>query len=189
MIIALIATRVIISNYAMRDFKTRFNYLLLGLRALFFLFFVALFLGLIFYAAPKIIRSDDFGIRLFIGLLAALFIAIFLPYRFGKLLLTQRNVLSFKNGDLILTDAILNKRIVISKKEIKGFSLSKYPTKVWDFHELIVYLANGNKIELPQFLYWNFKELRPAFEENGLSFLGYERFRWKFFDSRYYQFD
>ena len=173
----------------MRDFKTKYNYLVFGLRLLFFLFSIALFLGFIFYAAPKVIQREDFGIKLFIGLLAALFLAIFLPYRFGKLLLTQRNILAFEDGCLIVTDAILKKQYVVSNYEIKGFSLSKYPTKIWDFDEVVIYLNNGNKMELPQFLYWNFKDIKPAFDDNDVMFLGHEPFRWKFLDSRHYQFD
>lgn len=88
-----------------------------------------------------------------------------------------------------MTDAITKKANTISKAEVKGFSLSKYPTKMWDFDEVILHLKNSDKIELPQFLYWNFKEIKPSLGANGVTFLGPEPFRWKFLDSRHYQFD
>lgn len=95
----------------------------------------------------------------------------------------------FEGGNLKVIDAVSKKQHVISKAAIKGFSLSKYPTRIWNFDEVIIYLSNGNKIELPQYLYWNFKEIKPAFESNGIPFLGFERFRWKFLDSRHYEFE
>ena len=122
-------------------------------------------------------------------MLAATFLVIFLCYRFLKLLRTQRKILSFENNYLKVIDAIFKSERLIDKSEIKGFSLTTYPTKVWDFKEILIYLTTGEKIELPQFLYTNFKDIKSEFERKGLKFLGHERFRWKFLDSRYYQFD
>ena len=173
----------------MENFRTKYNYLIFGLRVVFFLFFAGLLFVFLFYAAPRMLQDKSFDFKTFIGLLAGLFLFLFLPYRFGKLLVTQRDVLSFENEEFQLIDAITGKKHSISVHELKGFSMTKYPTKVWDFKEIILYFNNGRKIELPQFLYLNFREIKPAFESNGLRFLGIEPFRWKFLDSRHYHFD
>ena len=47
----------------------------------------------------------------------------------------------------------------------------------------------GEKIELPQFLFFNFKNLAPSLQENGITFLGEEPYIWKWVDSRVYKFD
>lgn len=122
-------------------------------------------------------------------MLAVAFLLIFSCYRFLKLLRTQRNILIFEKNHLKIIDAVFKTERAIHTSEIKGFSLTTYPTKGWDFKEILIYLSNGEKIELPQFLYWNFKDIKPGLELNGLRFLGFEKFRWKFFDSRHYEFD
>ena len=173
----------------MRDFKTKYNYLIAALRVIFLLFFIVLFVGFCFYAAPNLFQSDQPLYRKIIGIPLGAFLLLFLIYRFVKILSTQRNVFHFEGTDLILTDAITKNRRVIPKSEIKGFSLTNYPTKAWNFKEILIYCHSGTKLELPQFLYLNFKEIKPYFEANNLTFLGFEPFRWKFLDSRHYQFD
>jgi len=175
--------------YTMGTFTTKYNYLILGLRSIFFLFFVGLFVGFFAYSVPKFIDEREFSFKMIVGMVAATFLVMFLCYRFLKLLRTQRKVLVFENDHLKVTYAIFKTERIIHKSEIKGFSLTTYPTKVWNFKEILIYLTNGEKIELPQFLYWNFKDFKSGLESNELKFLGFERFRWKFLDSRYYQFD
>lgn len=173
----------------LEDFKIKYNYFIFGLRLLFFLFFLTLLFSFIFFAGPQISTGGNLNFKLFIGLLAGLFLAFFLAYRFGKLLLTQRIVIKLQNGKLIKSDALLKKEDMISVEDIKGFSLTTYPTKVWDFKEITIYLNNGDKIELPQFLYWNFKDIKKTLELNNIKFLGTEPFRWRFLDRRHYHFE
>lgn len=173
----------------MEDFKPKYNFIILVLRLFFLLLFIGLFAGFCWYTAPNLLQSDQPLYRKVIGIPLGALLLLFLIYRFVKILSTQRNVFHFEDGDLILTDAITKNRKAIRKSEIKGFSLSNYPTKAWNFKEIIIYCHSGTKIELPQFLYLNFKEIKPYFEDNNLTFLGFEPFQWKFLDSRYYQFD
>lgn len=173
----------------MDNFTTKYNYLVFGLRLIMFLFLLGTLCGFIFYVMPKLAKEPEISIKIIIGSFAGLFLTIFLPYRFGKAILTQRNILTLNDDALVVNDALWKKEYVIEKSRIKGFSVSTYPTRFWDFKEIIVYFHNGDKMELPQFLYWNFKDISPTFTANNLVFLGNERFRWKFFDSRYYQFD
>jgi hypothetical protein len=173
----------------METFATKYNYLIFGLRSLFFLFFVGLLIGFFAYSVPKFINERAFSFKLIVGMLAATFLVVFLCYRFLKLLVTQRKILVFEDEHLKIIDAIFRSERTIHKSEIKGFSLTSYPTKMWDFKEILIYLSNGEKIELPQFLYWNFKAIKSGLELNRLKFLGFEKFRWKFLDSRYYEFD
>ena len=173
----------------MKSFKTRFNYLLFAIRGLAFLFFLAFLFIFIFLIIPGLIESGNPS-KKFIAIPLGLLLVIYFIYRFGKLLSSQRSIASIDNkGTILLKDALTGKRNMLHASDIKGFSMSKYPTKFSDFKEIILYLKNGKKIEMPQFLYWNFKEIKPAFEENGLKFLGHEPYTWKFFDSRHYHFD
>ena len=173
----------------MTTFRTKYNYLILALRFAFILFFIALFIGFCLYAAPKLLQSEQPLYRKFIGIPLGTFLLLFLIYRFAKILSTQRNTFHFEGSDLILTDAITKRRKIIPKSQIKGFSLTNYPTKAWNFKEILIYFHSGTKIELPQFLYLNFKEMKQYFEDNDLTFLVFELLIWKFLDSRHYQFD
>ena len=114
---------------------------------------------------------------------------LFLVYRFGKILLTERNELIFESGQLSLKDAITGKKNEIDKGEIKGYSTTIYQTKVWNFKSLILYLNNGDKLEFPQFLYWNFEDISQSFSDNSIQYLGHEPYRWKWFDTRHYLYD
>jgi hypothetical protein len=90
---------------------------------------------------------------------------------------------------MLIKDALTGKQKQLKLSHIKGFSITKYPTRLRDFDEIILYLKNRKKIEMPQFLYWNFKDIQRGFQENGLRFLGHEPYTSNFFDSRHYHFD
>ena len=172
----------------MNDFKSEYNYLIFGLRCLFLILCVGLFFVFIFKAAPSFWTNNKSSFKV-VGLFAGLFLTVFLPYRLTKLLLTERSNIILQGGQLILNDAITSKDNSIDKSDLKGFSTSIYQTKAWDFKTIILYLNNGDKLEFPQFLYWNFKEIKPTLEDNGIIYLGDEPYRWKWFDTRHYQFD
>ena len=89
----------------------------------------------------------------------------------------------------MITDLILFKRRVLRREDIKGFSLSEYPLRGINFKSILLYLYNGQKVELPQFLFLNFKQLTRSLQESGIKFLGEEPYIWKWIDSRYYKFD
>ncbi len=80
-------------------------------------------------------------------------------------------------------------KTAISKKEILGFSTSEIPYKIGNFKEILIYLKNGDKIDLMQFAYFNFKKIEPALIDKRYDFLGYEPYIWKWVNSRVYKFD
>lgn len=173
----------------MTYFKTKFNYIIFGLRLIFFLFFVVLFFVLLYKVIPKLSSDTTIDFKIVIGLFAALFLFTFLPYRFGKLLIRERNDIILSDNCLVLKDSVTGKEKLYDIGVIKGFSTTIYKTRIWDFKEIIFYFNNGDKLHFPQFLYWNFKDIKPSLIDNGIKYLGHEPYRWKWFDTRHYLFD
>lgn len=150
---------------------------------------MALSFIIIFNAVPSFWTENVLGVKLVFGIIAGVFLAFYFPYHLAKLLLTQRKNIVFQSGQLILKDAVSFTEILIDKSNLKGFSTSICQTNVWGFKTIIFYFVNGGKMEFPQFLYWNFKDIKPALEDNKISYLGHEPYRWKWFDTRHYFFD
>ena len=138
---------------------------------------------------PELLKSDNYSFKTWLGLSCGLFLFLILTYRFGKLVKTQRKNLIIQDKCVFIRDTVFNTEKVYNLYDIKGFSLTKYPTKIWTFKEIIIYMKNGDKIELPQFLYLNFKDFKDAFEICGLEYLGFEEYSWKFLDSRHYKYE
>jgi hypothetical protein len=69
---------------------------------------------------------------------------------------------------IIVKDVLLRKKQTFSKKDIKGYALSKYPTKLWTYKMIVLHFKNENKFELPQFLYVNFSNIQNELEAFGL---------------------
>jgi hypothetical protein len=113
----------------------------------------------------------------------------FVNAKFIRPIWTERFGIRIEPDSLIITDHLLFKRRVLRGNDIKGFSLSEYPLRGMKVKSILLYLSNGEKIELPQFLFFNFKNLAPSLQENGITFLGEEPYIWKWVDSRVYKFD
>lgn len=77
----------------------------------------------------------------------------------------------------------------IKKHDIKGFSSSTVPYRIWNFHQIIIYLNDGSKINIMQFAYFNFKDIKPTLVGKNYNYLGHEPYIWKWPDSRVYAFD
>ncbi len=169
-------------------FYTKINYLVILGRALFSIFFLLLSLTIILNF-PDFIEVENSNFGFIIGTILFLFVVLFLFYRFGKSFLHESNVLIFENNGVTKKNLILRKSVILRFTEIKGFSTSNYPTKIWNYKSIIIYLRSGEKIEIPQFLYFNFKDISFELEKAGIKRFGHEKFRWKFFDSRYYDFE
>lgn len=169
-------------------FKAKFNYLIFWLRLFFGIFTLCVFVVFIL-VSPELFKSFERGLKFYIGFLAGLFLYTYLPYRFFKMAYLQRESL-FIYEDYIQIDKILSKTLEdIPLIDFKGYSISRYPTKLWNFKEVILYLKNGKKIEIPQFLYINFKDFLEALQKSKLTHLGYEPYKWKFPDGRKFLFD
>ena len=169
-------------------FHTKINYLVILGRFLCSIFFLLFSLAIILKFSD-FIDVENSNLKFTLGTILFLFLMLFFTYRFGKSFLYDSNVLIFENNRVIKKNIILRKSVIIRFTEIKGFSTSNYPTKIWNWKSIIIYLGNGEKIEIPQFLYFNFKNISLELEKAGIISLGHEKFRWKFFDSRYYDFE
>lgn len=171
----------------MYSFKTKYNYFIFVLRLLVTIFLISFSIGFISEQVHSFLTKNFISIMVIV--IVIICFAIYLPYRCIRALLKQRNNIMFKDGKIFLRDALAQKEIFIEKPTLKGFSTSIYSTNIWSFKTIIFYFNNGDKLEFPQFIYWNFKDLKPKLIENGISYLGDEPYRWKWFDRRYYMFD
>jgi hypothetical protein len=124
------------------------------------------------------------GITIAYGLLL-----LYLHVKYIRAIWTERFGLRIDGDTLTLTDNLLFKRLTLQHTAIKGFSLSEYPLRGLKVKSILLYLSSGQKIELPQFMFFNFKHLSPALEQAGIAFLGEEPFIWKWPDSRAYKYD
>ena len=72
--------------------------------------------------------------------------------------------------------------------KIKGYSSSYYGYKN-DIKCLIIYLKDKRHINMPRYMYFNYRDIEPALQQLNLPFLGNELFVGKYVISRAYQFD
>ena len=77
----------------------------------------------------------------------------------------------------------------IYKDNIKGFSTSKVPYRIWNFKQIIIYLKDGTKINIMQFAYFNFNKIELTLVEKKYNYLGHEKYIWKWVNRRVYKYD
>ncbi|MDF2189230.1 hypothetical protein [Paraflavitalea sp. CAU 1676] len=172
----------------MADFKSKYVYAVFVLRLLLLLALVGAISLFIFIGIPSLTRKHS-GIKA-LGLVAfGLLLFSYLIFILGKSTLTQRYSLVITGKQPMLKDNILGRQIPLDEN-FKGFSLSSYGDRraIYDFKTLIFYFSDGRMIELPQFLYTNFKDIQPALASHAVKFLGEEPYRWKNLISRRYHF-
>lgn len=156
----------------MPDFKSKFLYLILGIRIIMFLSTLAMVCMFLFLGAPSIWGRYSNGKAMLIISIGILLFT-YLSISVGSSLLTQRFNLIIKDKKTSVTD------------NIKGFSISAYSTITATksiagyFRTTIIYFKTGEVIEFPQFLYWNYKFIALALDDNNVDFLGREPFIWK----------
>lgn len=114
---------------------------------------------------------------------------LFINVKIIRAIWTERFGIRIEPDSLIITDHLLFKRRVLRGDDIKGFSLSEYPLRGMKVKSILLYLSTGEKIEFPQFMFFNFKSLAPSLQESGITFLGEEPYIWKWVDSRVYKYD
>ena len=168
-------------------FKTNFNYVILILRFFSLLFFGALSAGMI-YVIILNLKSDDYLATIFFGMLFTS-LMIYFTYLFIIAIIKQSYNFTFEEGSIYKISVLSRKKELLKITEIKGFSTSEYPLKIWNFKSIILYFQNGKKIELPQFLYFNFKEIENKLIENSIRKFGHEKHKWKSITSRHYEFE
>lgn len=171
----------------MRSFKTRFNYLILVGRFILMLFFGTLSVFLMYLIIEKLKLQGYSNEVLPLALFN--FILLYLTYHFIVIIYNQSYNFEIEEHKIFKISIFSGKKELLKTDQIKGFSTSIYPIKVWNFKSIILYLKNGKKLEMPQFLYFNFNEIENKLIENSVTKLGHEKYKWKFFDSRHYEFE
>lgn len=171
-----------------RIIRGKYNYLVLFFRFL-ILIGSCIYLYVLLEIIPDYWQENRNYLVKAIGILAGFLLAYILINRMIRFLNYQRYNFFLYNDRITMKNVISGKETDILIQEIKGYSLSNYPTKIRDFKEIIIYLKNGKKIELPQFLFFNFKDLMQSLNMSDINFLGHENFKWKFLDSRVYQYE
>lgn len=161
------------------DFKSKFVYPVFVLRLLLFVSIATGFFLFIFIGIPSLTKQHS--LLKAIGLISlGIILFAYLFFMLGMPLFTQRYNLIIQNGQVTLHDIFFGKHIKIDQS-FKGFSLSNYSNRgLGSFVKtLIFYFHSGQKIEFPQFLYLNFKDIQPSLIDNSITYLGEEPFKWK----------
>ncbi|MEG0848310.1 MAG: hypothetical protein RSD71_00940 [Flavobacterium sp.] len=171
----------------MKLFKTQFNYLILVGRFILMLFFGTLSVFLMYLIIEKL-KLQSYSNEV-LQLVLFNFILMYLTYHFVVIICKQSYNFEIEESNIFKISIFSDKKELLKTDQIKGFSTSIYPIKVWNFKSIILYLKNGKKLELPQFLYFNFNEIENKLIENSVIKLGHEKYKWKFFDSRHYQYE
>jgi|SRR5690606_23581421 len=170
----------------MTNFKTYFNPLIAIGRLAFSVFFG----GLTFFLIYLLFR--DFktnGLKEYITIIlgVTIFGAIFQMF-FKALVTTSKNYL-ITDQTIEEFNVLTLKTKTIHKEDIKGFSTSKVPYRIWDFKQVIIYLKDGTKIDIMQFAYFNFKKIKSTLVDKRYNYLGHESYIWKWVNSRVYKYD
>ena len=168
------------------SFKTYFNPLV-PLMCIAFIVLIIFAFTLIFdelYFSKKFHSVEDhfkliFGF-LFFGMISWIFAR--------QLLRTTKTYLFTNNGIQEYNYLTFSSRY-IQRNDIKGFRSSSISYKLMPFKQVIIYLNDGTKLDLMQFNFFNFKCIKQALIDLQYTYLGYESYKWKWFDDRYYRFD
>ena len=108
---------------------------------------------------------------------------------FARQLLRTTKTYLFTNNGIQEYNYLTFSSRYIQRNDIKGFSSSSIPYKLTPFKQVIIYLNDGTKLDLMQFNFFNFKRIKQALIDLQYTYLGYESYKWKWFDDRYYRFD
>ncbi|WP_348082397.1 hypothetical protein [Mucilaginibacter sp.] len=107
--------------------------------------------------------------------------------QFNQIVVTLRFGIVITEKEIILKDYLIWRETNITT-QIKGYSSSYYGYKN-DIKCLIIYLKDNRHINMPRYMYFNYKDIEPAFQQLKLPFLGNELFVGKYIISRAYRFD
>jgi len=170
----------------MNDFKTYFNPFVAIGRLAFSIFFCGL-TCLLIYLMFRDFKINGLKQYLTILLGVTIFGTVFQIF-FKAFITTTKNYL-ITDKTIEEFNLLTFSRKTIYKDDIKGFSTSKVPYRIWNFKQIIIYLKDGTKISLMQFAYFNFKKIKPILVDKKYNYLGHEPYIWKWFDSRVYRYD
>src|SRR5690606_10659624 len=155
----------------MNEFKTYFNPLVPIGRLAFSIFFGGLTCFII-YLLFRDFKTNGIKEYLYMLLGATVFGAIF--QMFFKAFITRTKNYLITNQTIEEFNILTLKTKTIHKDDIKGFSTSKIPYRIWDFKQVIFYLKDGTKIDIMQFAYFNFRKIKPTLIDKKYNYLGDE---------------
>ncbi len=170
----------------MDDLKTYFNPLVPIGRLAFSIFFGGLTCYII-YLFFRDFKTNGFKEYFFIILGATVFAVVF--QMFYKALITTTKNYIITDQTIKEFNLLTQKTKTIYKDDIKGFSTSTVPYRIWNIKLVIIYLKDGTKIDIMQFAYFNFKKIKPALVDKKYKCLGHEPYIWKWVNSRIYKYD
>lgn len=170
----------------MDDFKTYFNPLVALGRIAFSFLFISIICLIIYFMVSgyKTVEIKEWFALLF-GVI--FFGAIFFMF-FQALITTTKNYI-IQDDTIKEFNALTFKTKIIDKIDVKGFSTSIVPYRIWNFQQIIIYLKDGSKIDIMQFAYFNFKYIKPTLIGKSYNYLGHEPYIWKWPNTRVYAFD
>ena len=170
----------------MEEFKTHFNPVIAVFRALFLLLIIGVICFFIFLLVTNSIEfsSHNIFVLLFFLVLCGSFFYIIL-----HALIKSTKSYRIKESGLDVYNIITLTLTSLDKNDIKGFSTSVVPYRIWNFKQITIYIKDGRKFELMQFEFFNFKKISESLIERNYEFLGQEPYIWKWFDSRVYKYE
>lgn len=158
---------------------TRFNFIVFFLRIIMIVAILAMFIAFVWLVSQRIKRDADQSFGVYITIIVGLALIPWTFWRYLIALRDQRHILSIGLLDISEKSIGRSNRRLLTSSDIAGYKMSDYPMRFWNFKCLVIYLKTGERWELPQFLYWNFRDIGPALEEIGVEFLGTEKYRFK----------
>ena len=172
----------------MNEFKPTFNFIIPIFRLLAIIIIGWFTAHFHFVILAKLINKGlDF--KTIISILIIELIVFMFGFSFIKGFLTQTRNFVFSNRGIEQINFLNFSKQHIQKSDILGYSTSDVRYRIKTFKQIIIYLRNGKKIEIIQFCYKNFRFIEVSLIHNEYHYFGYEPHKWKWFDSRYYQFE
>ena len=173
----------------MLNFKSKFIYPVYIARFLLFLALIVAAVLFVFVGIPSFFKQHSIIKSIGLSTLGFFLFSYMMIMSFLSLKLERYSIV-ITNEKAYLKDNVFGKKIFLNEN-FYGYSFSNYSSRHSgiDFRTLIFYFQDGKKIEMPQFLHLNFKEIHPALKGNKIHFLGNEPFKWKNLFRRQYFFE
>lgn len=169
----------------MKQFRTKFNYLVFAFLILMSFLLTAPLIYFIFRLAHLAVNeSMTHSLKIFFG---GLVIFGYPFLMFWHLTLLIRYSLVIANNRILLKENLFFQTSDITDI-IEGYSKTEFGQLQRSQNTLILYLETGKKINLPKFMSRNFKEIEQELINNNVPFLGNEPFKWKNIIQRAYQY-
>lgn len=138
-----------------------------------------MFIAFLWLINQRVQRSVDHSFSVIVSIIIGLVLIPWLFLRYMVAVRDQRHVLRIELRQISARLVGKRNERYLTPPEIVGYRISDYPMRFWNFKCLVLYLKTGERWELPQFLYWNFRDIAPGLEQIGVEYLGTEKYRFK----------